>query len=202
MTATSARRTFAPTVVLGLAAAGLTTVAGNQTWATATSRSNGDRADAAQGADVAPLVLPLGLVALAAWGAVLVLRRRGRRVVAGIGVAATLGAAVSAATNAGRGGAVARDLLGDPSGATTAASGWPWVALASAMAGVACFLLAWRAAPGWPEMSSRYDTPTGSTATGGTDGTGTGGTGREGSAPVPSDRDLWRALDEGHDPTV
>ena len=66
---------------LGLAGAALTTVGATSTWAEATSRVTGVRSASADGTDVAPLVLPLALVALAAWGTVLVLRRRGRRVV-------------------------------------------------------------------------------------------------------------------------
>jgi hypothetical protein len=41
---------------------------------------------------------------------------------------------------------------------------------------------AWRLAPRWPTMSSRYDAP----AT---------------RASEPDETDLWKALDAGHDPT-
>jgi hypothetical protein len=39
--------------------------------------------------------------------------------------------------------------------------------------------------PQWPEMGRRYDAPTDAPAT----------------QEIESDRDLWKALDEGRDPT-
>ena len=50
----------------------------------------------------------------------------------------------------------------------------------------AAFLVAVRGAGRWPEMSRRYDAP----------GDGVGSDGRTGAT------DLWRALDEGRDPTA
>ena len=48
-------------------------------------------------------------------------------------------------------------------------------------------------APGWPEMSTRYDAPTGRS-----------GANEPGSADdrPRTDAELWKALDEGRDPTV
>lgn len=201
------RRSFASIVLAGGASAALLAVAGAQTWARATSPAQGDaeggsalRAAEAAGTDVAPLVLPLGLVVLACWGAVLVLRRRGRRVVTALGAVSAIGAVVAVIANAHRAPDAAMALLsgGQISADTTA---WPWVALAAGVVTAACCAVAWRAAPSWPEMSARYDAPAGpgsGSATGPGSGQGPGG---GPDAPL-SDRDLWRALDEGHDPTV
>ncbi len=53
-------------------------------------------------------------------------------------------------------------------------------------------LAAVRLAPQWPEMGSRYDAPTSAAAAGAVV-----------ARPVAeqSNLDLWRSLDEGHDPT-
>jgi uncharacterized membrane protein (TIGR02234 family) len=128
----------------------------------------------------------LALVALAAWGAVLVLRRRGRRVVAVLGLLAALGAAVAVVTSAGDADEVASGMLGGASDVTVSTSAWPAVTVAAALLAAAAFAVALVRAPGWPEMSTRYDSPS--------DG------GRE--ADSMSDAELWRALDEGHDPTA
>ena len=63
--------------------------------------------------------------------------------------------------------------------------GWFWVYLACAALCLVASGLAVRLAPAWPEMGSRYDAP--------------------GSAPTAREEtglDLWRALDEGRDPTL
>ena len=54
--------------------------------------------------------------------------------------------------------------------------------------------VAWRLAPGWPEMGSRYDAPSGG-------GAARGEAARAREAPR-TDLDTWRALDEGRDPTT
>jgi uncharacterized membrane protein (TIGR02234 family) len=187
------RRSFLRTVVLGLVGAALTLLAATRDWGTATTRSPAVRTATAGGPDVAPLVLPLALVALAAWGTVLVLRRRGRRVVAVLAVLAGAGAALSAALRASHGGHAAVIALGvgaaDP-GTTAHATAWPWVAVVGGVVTAATAAVAWWRAPTWPEMSSRYDAP---------------GTDEQDAAPTPgadTTRDMWRALDEGRDPTA
>ena len=72
----------------------------------------------------------------------------------------------------------------DPAVSTTA---WPWVYLGAAVASVAATALAVRLTPGWPEMGNRYDAPRSAHPEAGPDATGL---------------DLWRALDEGRDPTL
>jgi len=152
-------------LVGGLGAA-VAAVAGHQTWTRAPGAAPGLPAVTSSGTDVAPVVLPLALVALAAWGTVLVLRLTGRRVVAAIGLCASLAAAV-----------VALSHVGDPHGTS-----WPVVAGVAAVLSTAGFGVALLQAHRWPEMSRRYDAPSD-------------------QAPQ-TDNDLWRALDEGRDPTL
>ena len=191
------RRTFGPVVLLGLAGAVLTAVAGGRDWATASGRAAGAPVTvAAKGSESAPLVLALGLVALAAWGVVLVVRTRGRRVVGVVGAFASAGALVSAAVSAGR----ARDdavralVARGASGGAASLTGWYVVALVGAVVALAAFVLTVRLAPAWPTMSARYDAPS--------------ARGNGAPAPDPSaageaaERELWKALDEGHDPTA
>ena len=182
-------RSFGPTVLVGLAASALTAVAAAQPWAEA----NGDNAGvavtaAADGNDVAPLALALALVALASWGVLLVLRGRARRLVAVVGALAAGGvlAAVVSAYGAAQDAAVtavrAAGATGDTfSGSLTA---WYWTAGAGAVLSLAMLTVAVARAPQWPAMGSRYDAPA-----------------ARQTSPATTE-DLWKALDEGHDPTA
>lgn len=181
-----ARSSFGPTVLLGLGAAAVATVGAGRTWAEATTTAQGERTAAAAGTDVAPAALPLALVALAAWGAVLVLRSTGRRVVAVIGLLAVAGAAAAVALRAGDAEAIAGRMLGGASDVTVTSTSWPVVTGVACLVAGAAFLVAVLHAPRWPEMSSRYDAPADRV---------------QGDEPM-SDADVWRALDEGHDPTA
>lgn len=178
------------TVVLGLASAGLATVSSAQVWATASTRLPAVREVEARGSDVAPVALPLALVVLASWGALFVLRRRGRRVVAVVGgVAAVLAAAVTVVR---RGDAqdVAAHLLSSGE-AVTSATTWPLLAALGAAASAALFAVAFISASWWPEMSRKYDSPAAGP------GTAAGTAAGEESDPAT----MWKALDAGHDPT-
>jgi hypothetical protein len=86
------RRSFAPVVLVGLASAGLTALAGHKPWLGL--GSGGVMADASGLAR--PEVGAVGLVALAAWGVVLVTRGRIRRGVAALAALAGLAAVVLA----------------------------------------------------------------------------------------------------------
>jgi hypothetical protein len=182
------RRTYALIVVIGLAAAALTAVGGSRTWATGHTSAAGMRVSATvPGSQAAPLVAALGLVALAGWGVVLVTRRRVRRAVAVIGLLASLGAVAAAAHGLTTvGGDVMSALLDQGAGQgplTSQTTGWPFLALVMSVVAAGTFAVAVLRLPGWPEMGSKYDAPTARQDT--------------------SDRepDLWRALDEGKDPT-
>jgi uncharacterized membrane protein (TIGR02234 family) len=175
-------RSFGPTLLAGLAGSGLGTVAATRSWAEATTRETGVRTVAAQGTDVAPAVLPLALVALAVWGTVLVLRRRGRRAVAVLGLLAGGAGAVTALLAAPSAADQARELLGGAAVASVSTTAWPYVAAAGCLVSALAAVVAWVHAPRWPEMSARYDAP---------DDT-------SGTTPA----DWWKALDAGHDPTA
>lgn len=180
-------RSYGPAVLLGLAGAVLAAVSATREWATARGDAAGLPVEASvTGADSQPLVASLALVALAAWGVLLVVRGRLRRVVAVLGLAAALGALVSVVVAFG---GVQDDALAEVAvrGATgdtfaTGLSAWYYLAGAGALAAAVALAVAVVRAPGWPAMGSRYDAPAA-------------------WAAGPTDEDMWRALDEGHDPT-
>lgn len=181
-------RTFAPTVLLGLAGGALAAVAGTREWAHASGDAAGIRVQAAVGgSETAPLVATLALVALAAWGVVLVLRGRVRRVVAAVGLLACAGAlaAVVDAFDGAQDDAVTAVLDKGATGDVVVASltGWYPAAGIGACVALVGFVVAIVRSPRWPAMGSRYDAPAARSA-----------------APA-TDEDMWRALDEGRDPT-
>jgi uncharacterized membrane protein (TIGR02234 family) len=184
-------RWFLPVVGLGLATATLGVVAAGRDWATASTQAPGAREVAASGADVAPLVMPLSLIGLASWGAFLVLRTAGRRVVCAVGLLATVGAVAAVAVNLPDAGGVAAELLSDTDAATTSTTAWPWVAAVALAVCAATFVPAAARCPRWPQMSRRYDR----------DATGHAATERAASGGTQP-ADLWRALDDGRDPTL
>jgi uncharacterized membrane protein (TIGR02234 family) len=185
------RSSFGPTLLIGLAGAVLASVAGARTWATASGSAAGVAVRAGvKGSESAPLVVALGLVTLAAWGVVLVLRGRVRRAVAVVGAAASVGvvAATAAAFSRAQSDAVdavtAKGATGDV--VATSLTGWYYVAALGGLAALAAFVVAVVASPGWPAMGSRYDAPAARSAT---------------QARPAAEPDLWRALDDGRDPT-
>ena len=187
-------RTFGPVVLAGLGGAALAAVAGAQDWARTTGGSAGTPVTAAaKGSESAPLVVALALVALAAWGVVLVVRSRARRVVSVLGVLASAGAL--AATVAAHGRAQADSLTAvmakGASGAdafSTSVTGWYYAAAVGGLLSTIAFLLALLWAPRWPAMGSRYDAPAAQADA-------------RATAPA-SEQDMWRALDDGRDPTT
>jgi uncharacterized membrane protein (TIGR02234 family) len=190
--AASRRRTFGPVVLLGLASGTLTAVAGEKPAV----KGSGDAARAVSSRLVSfdahlPLVTALGLVALACWGVVLVTRGRVRRAVAALATLAALGALVAALAAYAQVPDQFRSELAqvgvpDPQLSHTA---WYWAAVLGALLATLAGALAVAWVPSWPEMGTRYDAP--------------------GAAPAPvvppeeqSSLDLWKALDEGRDPTA
>ena len=181
------RRTYAVTVLAGLAGAALTAVAGARDWATTHGSAAGIKVEASvTGAESQPLVAALGLVALTAWGVVLVSRGRVRRLVSVVGLLASAGALVgvvlgfSAAKDDSVAAAVAKGATGDTF--STALSAWYYLAGLGALLATIAFVVAVARAPRWPAMGSKYDAPSARTA-------------------PATDEDMWRALDEGRDPT-
>jgi uncharacterized membrane protein (TIGR02234 family) len=182
-------RSFGRTVLAGLGGAALASVAAGRDWAESSGANAGVKVHASvAGSDAAPLVLALALVTLAAWGVVLVLRGRVRQVVAAVGLAAAVGALVSlvdafgAAQDAAVEALMARGGAGDA--VVTSLTGWYWASGVGALLTALALVVAVRRARTWPALGSRYDAP-----------------GARAAAPA-SEQDLWRALDEGHDPTA
>jgi uncharacterized membrane protein (TIGR02234 family) len=186
-------RSFGPTVLLGLGAAVLTAVAAGREWATASSLAGGvDVEAAARGSSSAPLAMSLALVALAAWGVVLVLRGRMRQAVAAVGALASAGvlAAVVAAFGRAQDDAGAAVLASGGTGDVVASSltSWYFVCGAGAVLTLGAFAVAVVASGRWPAMGSRYDAP--------------GARGPGGASTTATEQDMWHALDDGRDPTV
>ena len=181
-------RSFAPAVLAGLAGAALAAVAGSRDWASTRGDAAGIRVEASvSGAESQPLVPALALVALAAWGVVLVLRGRPRRLVAVIGLAASVAAAaaVALAFDSVQDDAVAAAMARGASGDTfiTGLTGWYVAAGVGALVTATAFAVAVLRSPRWPAMGAKYDAPA-----------------VRAEAPQ-GEEDMWRALDEGRDPT-
>jgi hypothetical protein len=176
---------FGAVVLAGLATAALTSVAAGKAWYSAAVdyKLMPGVPDPDRTADM-PLALALSLVVLAGWGALLVSRGRVRRTVAAVallaaaGVLACVVAAPFTLPDQVRG-----QLPGGAGDVSVAPTGWFVTAAVAAVLSTAVLVLAWRRAPTWPTMSSRYDAP------------------RAGVRVVRTDADLWKAIDEGHDPT-
>jgi uncharacterized membrane protein (TIGR02234 family) len=174
-------------VVAGLVGAGLAAVAGSREWATTMGDAAGIKVEASvTGAESQPLVAAAALVALASWGVVLVMRGRVRRVVAVVGLVASVGALLSVVLGFGAvqddavAAAVARGATGESF--ETSLSAWYYLAGLGSVLTAAAFAVAVARAPRWPAMGTKYDAPS--------------------ARPAPStDEDMWRALDEGRDPT-
>lgn len=185
------RRTFGPVVLLGLAAGAATAIGGNQP----TARATGAGARAASSGLVSydahlPLATALGLVVLACWGVVLVTRGRVRRAVALLGAVASAGALATALAGWAQVPDQLRDELAQVgvTGVGISHTAWWWTAAAGALVSLVAAVTAVVLAPDWPEMGTRYDAP------------------GVAAAPVkpPEEQtslDLWKAMDEGRDPT-
>jgi hypothetical protein len=175
------RRTFWPVVLLGLVGAGVGAWAGHHPWI---AGEKSDPFSQIQGVDVdSPGTTALALVALAAWGVVLVTRRLARRIVAVLGGLAAF-APVPAIWS------TRHHLLATHDGSHGTA--WPWVALVALLVSTAMAALAVVKAPAWPEMGAKYDAPT----------AGSGAAASGVPLEEQSSIDLWKSLDEGADPTV
>jgi uncharacterized membrane protein (TIGR02234 family) len=181
-------RRFLAVLLVGIGAAALGAVAGNQPWATGASDLLAETE-----AGRVPAATALSLVVLACWGVVLVTRGWVRRAVAVLGALAALGVVATVVvgwSSAPDGVRDAFERLGvtDPEVSRTA---WWWVAAVAALVSLAAALLAVRLVPTWPEMGRKYDA--------------------DASAPTPADLppaeeqsplDLWQAIDQGRDPTA
>jgi uncharacterized membrane protein (TIGR02234 family) len=190
------RRTFAPVVLAGLAGSGLAAVAGNRAWVSWAGESADDFSVLSVTGDdsaTVPLAGALALVLLACWGVVLVTRGRFRRLVAGLGLVVALGMLVTAVLGPGSATTGLRDDLQrlGVEDVSTQLEGWYWAYLGAAVVALVASALAVRWLPQWPEMGQRYDAP-----------------GSRSEVQHPEHRadatglDLWKAMDEGRDPTL
>ena len=190
------RHTFGPVVLLGLASGALTAVAGNQRVVDGEGRAASRMSSLALTFDGhLPLVTALALVVLACWGVVLVTRGRVRRAVAALGAVAAASALAAVVVAYPRVTDDLREALAQVGvrDATVGHTGWYWVALVGALLATLCAVLAALWTPSWPEMGARYDAP------GAQPGVA------DAAAEPPEEQssiDLWKALDEGRDPTA
>ena len=193
MTERSGRRSFGPVVLLGLLAGTLGAVAGNKPWAAGSGRA-GQVSTLAVSADAAQMPVAGALGA----GRPRLLGRGPRHpgpgapggavlgALAALGVLVSVVAGFASVPDALRAGYAAIGIADPQVGLT----GWFWAAAVAGLLSLVATALAVRLVPGWPEMGSRYDAP-----------------GAQEPAPVvePEDQsslDLWRAMDEGRDPTA
>jgi uncharacterized membrane protein (TIGR02234 family) len=193
-------RAYALTVAGGLAAAGTVAVGVTRPWVTATTMVAGlPRIEAAvTGADAVPLAGACGPVLLASFGAVLATRNRFRQGVGALIVAFAAVAIVSAAHPGDLSPIIESRLSARGWSAAspyaTSTQPWRWLVLATALTCLVAGLLVVRLGPGWPTMGKRYEAP---------ESTASPAPARHESAGTASldEETLWRALDEGRDPT-
>ncbi|WP_067439354.1 Trp biosynthesis-associated membrane protein [Nocardioides jensenii] len=192
------RSTFGPVLLLGLVGAALAAVGGNKAWyAVPDAAANIDApvSTSDQFALDMPLAGALALVLLAAWGVLLVTRGWVRRAVAGLALISSLGLALTYVQAVRTLPDDLADKLADSGTSQSTSSldagftGWFWAAGAGIVISVVATALALRWVPSWPTMGSKYDAPSSS---------------RTGPVDVEraNDGELWKAIDEGHDPTL
>jgi uncharacterized membrane protein (TIGR02234 family) len=187
------RGTFGPVVALGLASAGLGAYAASKPWVTGSGAESAVGVASTAFGEIAssPLGTALAFVVLACWGVLLVTRGRFRRGIAGLAVLAALG---YVATVAWAPFSLPDHLVEQVRVRTggvldeTSLTGWFWLAVVAALLVLGTTVLALRLVRTWPEMGSRYDSPAGA---------------REATTEQPTENiDIWKALDEGRDPTA
>lgn len=191
----NARRLYGPVVLATLATGGLGFWAASRPWATTVLSSEGLAPTDlnVSGTDAEPLVSALAVVVIAAALALLAAGPRLRKVVGvltilvgvlGIVVAPRPGAAGirSAVTKAAEASAA---YTGPESIGDISSTFWYFVSVLAFVLAVLLGVAILRWSGAWPTMSSRYDAP--------------------GARPKPaekiSDADMWKAMDEGNDPT-
>ena len=201
----SARRLYGPCVFAGIVSGAVMLFAGSRTWASVEVAPRGMTVDNVEvtGSSSVPLVSAMAFVVMAAAVAVLASGGWLRRAVGVLMVVAAGAAAVAvvlagsaiedavrdaiAASPSMTGGTAERESFVDSAGQTI----WRWIALVAAVSGVAVGVVVVACAKTWPRMGSRYDAPTAPAK-------------HESTKPVDErdGADLWKALDEGDDPTA
>lgn len=190
----SARRLYAPALILGLVGALGATVGGSRPWIEATSSATGlpTLHASASGADLAPLSGALGVVLLAAFGAVIATRGWVRRGLGALVVVASLVVLYSVVDPSGSGDVLRSGLSAkgwSGGGYQTSTRLWRWLVLASALVTAAAGAVTFWYGGRWAVMGDRYDAP--------------GSTRPAAAKPAEelTENDVWQAIDHGRDPT-
>lgn len=183
------RSTFGPVVLIGILSAALAAVASSKKWADLGSVDAKIVATWIGSSGELPVASALSLAALASWGALLVSRGRWRRWIAVLGLIIALGSLATAVVGYSRAPSdlrhAAENSLGNALSSSPSLTGWYWAAVVADVIVVLALVVAVRDAPVWPTMSSRYDSPTGAKE----------------PTEMKSSLDVWKALDQGADPT-
>jgi len=187
------RRSFGAVVGAGLGSAVLAAVAGHQPWAHGSAPGGLGELSATLEAGKAPAANALSLVVLACWGVLLVTRGAARRVVSVLAVLAALGLTVTVVVGFSSAPDNVRAAYHDLGVAKpdVGLDGWYWVAAVATLLTLVTTLAAARLVPGWPEMGRRYDAPADSPSSA-----------PEKTVEEQENLDLWKAMDEGRDPTA
>lgn len=195
------RTSFGPVLLAGAGSAGCLALAASRTWLQASgAAASVTKTVEVSGSDAAPLGLALALVALAGWGVILVSGTRARRTAMAINAVATLGVLAVVVTfwSEDHGPALeALQAIGVPRIESISHQPWYWITAVLGLAQLAVLAFGYRDAPTWPTMSSRYDAP-GDRAAGRPNA---GAADPAATAEPLADLELWKALDEGRDPT-
>ena len=189
----SSRRPPTIAVLAGAASGGLMLLGATRPWVTAEVSTPGVPTEVVtvSGSQAVPATAALALVVLAGAVAIVPTGGRLRRAVGGVVTAAGVTAALLAglAGNAVRS-AVAEavaaspaSLGGDPAIGDPTLSWWRWLTLIAAVAAAGVGVWTARSGSTWAVMGNRYEVPAS-------------------SSRVASERDPWRAMDAGEDPTA
>jgi uncharacterized membrane protein (TIGR02234 family) len=185
---------YGPTLLVGLLGGIGVAVGASRPWATATSQQAGLPAihATASGTDLAPVAGALGFVLLGAFGAVIATRGWGRRTLGALVAVVSIVVLVAALVPGGstdvlRSGLSAKGWSGGPY--TTSTQLWRWIVVISALATAAAGSLTARYGDRWAVMGARYDAP------------GEAGVVESRPAGDLSEAEVWRAIDQGRDPT-
>lgn len=193
------RRWYAPTVLALVAGGGLMVFVSSRTWLSATVVADGLPSDdvAVSGSTAQPVIPALGLVVAAAGLGVLATRGRVRQAVGAITVLVSLGVLLELVLGDGAresaiGSAIAESTAFTGANVPDTATEVVWLAVVgvAAVVGLVFGGLTVVAARAWPAMSGRFDAP------------GSADEHRQVDARDADGADLWKALDEGHDPTA
>lgn len=187
-------RLYGPSVLGALATGGIAFFAASRSWAHATVTANGvpSAPVSVSGADAVGLVPALALVVLAAALAVLAASARVRR---GVGVLIIVVSLVAIAVILRAGGSIDQAVasavhdspafIGANTPDTVSHGIWRWVTLLAFLAAAFVGAVIARFGALWPTMGRKYDAPAAHTRT----------------ESLEDEADIWKALDDGRDPT-